>query len=178
MTDRAPETGPAAARQPRWVKLALVASVALNLLILGTIGGSIWASRHGPQLAARGSGPHLLGFTRTLPDERRFEIWKVTRSDLRALRPMRKEVRRARARARAALVAEPFDQQKFADAQARVFEAEIALRREAQQLFVTIAAALTSQERAAFTKWQPLRRAERAHRRDRDGSADPPAQQR
>lgn len=164
MTDRAPDAGPAAVRQSRWIKIALVASVALNLLILGTIGGSIWAVRHGPQFAARYSGPHLLGFTRTLPEDRRFEIWKVTRKEMRALRPKRKELRRARAEAREILAAEPFDKEKFAEAQARVFEVQTELRREAQSLFLSIAEVLTPQERVAFTKWQPLRRAERSRR--------------
>ena len=153
-------------RSPRWIKIALVASLALNLLILGTIGGSIWASRHGPAVTERSGGPHMLGFTRTLPYERRFEIWKVTRKEVRALRPLRKDVRRARAQARAVLVAQPFDKQKFADAQTRVFEAEMAFRREAQVLFVAIAAVLTPEERAAFAKWQPIRRGDRARQRD------------
>jgi uncharacterized membrane protein len=165
MTDRASEAAAPIQRSPRWIKVALVASLALNLLILGTIGGKILAFRDsgaGLAPAVRGSGPHLLGFTRTLPYERRFEIWKVTRKELRALRPLRKEVRRVRAQARAALVAEPFDKQRFTDAQLRVFEAETAFRREAQVLFVAIAGALTSGERTAFAKWQPLRRADRA----------------
>jgi uncharacterized membrane protein len=161
---------PAAAGAPRWLKIALVVSLAVNLLILGTVGGSLWASRHAPAATGRGSGPHLLGFTRTLDGERRFQIWKVTRNELRALRPLRRDVRRARSEARAALVAQPFDEDKFAAAQARVLEAEIGARREAQKLFISIAAVLTPQERAAFTKWQPLRRAERM-RHFRDGPA-------
>lgn len=176
--DNASAAGPLAARAPRWLKIALVVSLALNLLILGTIGGSIWAFRHGPAVATRGSGPHLLGFTRTLGAERRFEIWKVTRNELRALRPLRKEVRRARAQARTALIAQPFDKDKFAQAQARVLEAEVNARREAQRLFVSIAAALTPMERVAFTKWQPLRRAERMRQWHRDKSPDAPGQQR
>jgi uncharacterized membrane protein len=167
MTDRASEAASEAQRSPRWIKIALVASLALNLLILGTIGGSIWASRHGPAVTGRSGGPHMLGFTRTLPYERRFEIWKVTRHELRALRPLRKDVRRARAQARAVLMAQPFDKQKFAEAQTRVFEAEMTFRREAQVLFVAIAAVLTPEERAAFAKWQPLRRGAR----QRDASA-------
>lgn len=169
MTERAPETASATLRTPRWVKIALVASLALNLLILGTIGGRILAYRHagGPPPAVRG-GPHLLTFTRTLPAERRFEIWKVTRKELRALRPLRKDVRRARAQARAVLAAEPFDKQKFTDVQMHVFDAEMAFRREAQTLFITIAGALTPAERSAFSKWQMLRRAERARAMHRD----------
>jgi uncharacterized membrane protein len=166
MMDRASEAASEARRTPRWVKVALVASLALNLLILGTIGGSIWASRQAPTVSGRSGGPHMLGFTRTLPYERRFEIWKVTRHELRALRPLRKDVRRARAQARAVLVAQPFDKQKFAEAQTRVFEAEMAFRREAQALFVAIAGVLTPEERGAFAKWQPLRRGDRARQRD------------
>lgn len=167
MTDRAPDVASDVQRTPRWIKTALVTSLALNLLILGTIGGKIWAFRHGaggPPAGVRGA-PHLLTFTRTLPTERRFEIWKVTRKELRALRPLRKDIRKTRAQARAALVAEPFDKQRFTDAQLHVFDAEMAFRREAQVLFIAIAGALTSEERAAFVKWQFQRRAERARHR-------------
>jgi uncharacterized membrane protein len=175
MTDRASEAASTVQRAPRWMKLALVSSLALNLLILGTVGGSIWAFRHAPSIAARGSGPHLLGFTRTMSGERRFEIWKATRHEVRALRPLRKDVRKARAQAREALVAQPFDKDKFAAAQAHVLEAEVNARREAQKLFVSIAAALTPEERAAFAKWQALRRAERGRQSPRDGRPDPAA---
>ena len=176
MTDTAPVAGSVAARVPRWLKIALVVSLAVNLLILGTIGGSIWAVRHGPAMGARGSGPHMLGFTRTLSPERRFEIWKVTRTEMRGLRPLRRDVRRTRAQARATLLEQPFNEQKFAAAQALVLEAEVSARREAQKLFVAIAAALTPQERMAFTQWQPRRRAERMRQPHPDRPAE--AQQR
>lgn len=167
-----PPATPVVAGTPRWVKILLVVSLAINLLVLGTIGGSIWAFRHGQAVTARGGGPHLLTFTRTLDRDRRFEVWKVTRNELRALRPLRKEVRRARAEARMALTAAPFDKDRFAAAQARVLETEVKARREAQKLFIAIAEVLTPEERAAFAKWQTLRRSERM-RHLRDGAQKP-----
>jgi uncharacterized membrane protein len=149
----------------------LIASLALNLLMLGTLGGSIWAFRNNVMMGD-GVNAHLLGFTRTLPTERRYEVWQATRTERRALRPSRKEVRKARAEARKVLNAAPFDKQKFADAQMRVLEAEVKARREAHQLFIAVASVLTPEERAAFAKWRPTRHGDRMRPYRRDGDPD------
>ena len=158
---------PAAGRTSRRIRYALIASLALNLLFVGTIGGSIWAFRRHAAWSTSGVNSHLLGFTSTLPAERKFAVWQATREDRRALRPLRKEVRAARAEARQVLLAQPFDKQKFSAAQMRVLDAEVAARRAAHQLFIGVAAVLSPQEREAFARWQPAQRA--ANRRARLG---------
>lgn len=178
MTTAVPGGEPGASKSPRWLRLALIASLAGNLLVIGTIGGSIWAFRHGEHWYGRGVNAHLLGFTGTLSTERRYAIWQATREERRALRPLRREVHKARAEARAVLTALPFDRQKLADAQARVLAAETKARAEAHKLFIAVAAVLTPEERTAFASWEPARRAERMRmwRRDRvDGDAQAPA---
>jgi uncharacterized membrane protein len=165
------------------MKVALVTSVALNLLILGAIGGSLWAFRHHRPWLAYAMNVHLLGFAATLPQERRAAIWEATREARRAMRPFRHEVREARAEARALLAAEPFDKEKFAQAQARLLDAEMRVRREAHKLYVDVASLMTPQERQAFTQWQPRR--EEMRRRwwrrmrldDEDDSARPKSEQ-
>jgi uncharacterized membrane protein len=161
----------AAAPQPRAsrrMRIALIASLAFNLLLIGAIGGSIWAFRHHAPWALSGVNAHLLGFTRTLPAERKFAIWQATREERRALRPLRKAVRAARAEARQALLAQPFDKQKLAAAQMRVLDAEVIARRASHQLFVAVADVLTPDERAAFARWRPPPgwRSKRYERRD------------
>lgn len=163
---------PTPVRSSRWLKIALVASLAVNLLVVGTIGGSLWAFRNGPR-DGHGVNAHLIGFTSTLSAQRRYAIWQATRDERRALRPLRKEVRAARADARAILTTEPFDKEKFSAAQARVLAAEIKARGEAHKLFIAVAALLTPEERAAFARWEPVRRAERM-RLLRHGQPDEP----
>jgi uncharacterized membrane protein len=151
----------------RRLRYGLIASLALNLLFVGTIGGSIWAFRHHAPWSMGGVNAHLLGFTSTLPADRKFAVWQATREERRALRPLRKEVRVARAEARRVLQTQPFDKQKFSAAQMRVLDAEVTARRAAHQLFIGVAAVLSPQEREAFARWQPAQRA--ANRRARLG---------
>lgn len=150
--DAAAAPPPRASRRTRY---ALIASLALNLLFVGTIGGSIWAFRHHAPWSMSGVNSHLRGFTATLPVERRFAVWRATREERRALRPLRKEVRMARAEARQALQAQPFDKQKFAAAQMHVLDVEVVARRASHQLYIAVADALTPEERAAFARWRP-----------------------
>lgn len=142
-------------RASRRMRYTLIASLALNLLFVGTIGGSLWAFRHHAPWAMSGVNAHLLGFSATLPADRKYAVWQATREERRALRPLRKEVRTARAEARQALLAQPFDKQKFSAAQARVLEAEVTARRAAHQLFIAVADVLSPEERAAFARWRP-----------------------
>ena len=167
MTSADAASAPTSARASRGTRYALIASLALNLLFVGTIGGSIWAFRHHAPWSTSGVNAHLLGFTGTLPAERRYAVWQATREERRAMRPLRKEVRAARAEARRILLVQPFDKQKFAEAQMRVLDAEVAARRAAHNLFVGVAAVLDPEERAAFARWQPAQRA--ANRRARLG---------
>lgn len=165
--DGAATPQPRASRRTRY---ALIASLALNLLFVGTIGGSIWAFRHHAPWSMSGANTHLRGFTATLPADRRFAVWRATREERRALRPLRKEVRAARAEARQALLAQPFDKQKFSAIQMRVLEVEVVARRASHQLYIAVADALSPEERVAFARWRPPRgwRAKRAERRSND----------
>jgi uncharacterized membrane protein len=180
MIGPAAEDEPRSARSSRWLKIGLITSLAINLLVVGTVGGSIWAFRQGEHGHGRGVNAHLIGFTSTLGWNRRYEIWRATREERRLLRTLRKEVRAARAEARSALMAQPFDKSKFAEAQGRVLAAEYKARAEAHKLFIAVADVLTPQERAAFARWEPKRRAERLRlRRERmeSDAAAPPRQQ-
>ncbi len=165
--DAAATPQPRASRRTRY---ALIASLALNLLFVGTIGGSIWAFRHHAPWSMGGVNTHLRGFAATLPVERRFAVWQATREERRALWPLRKEVRAARAEARQALLAQPFDKQTFSAAQMRVLEAEVVARRASHQLYIAVADALSPEERAAFARWRPPPgwRAKRADRTSDD----------
>ena len=167
-----------ARRTPWWLLSVLVVSLLLNGLIAGA-----FASRWGTFSAATpwpGSSvnAHLVGYAVTLPDERRREILRSTESLRAEMRPIRKVMQDARDRAREALVASPFDPQRFEAEQKRLFDAEqqtrlanlkviqaIAERLTPQErnlkVIQAIAERLTPQERAAFAEWETKDRGRR-----------------
>lgn len=138
---------------PRWMKWLLICSLAFNVLILGAIAGRIWHVRHSGFMSGPGgeaAGPNIALFTARLPSERRQAVIAAVRDERQALRPLRLEVREARLAVRAALAADPFEATRVAEAQARLLDAEVRVRKAAQQLIIKIGAVLTAEERRAF----------------------------
>jgi uncharacterized membrane protein len=167
-----PATPTTAAPRRRWGRFVLVASLALNMLLIGASGAAMVRFSLAPPVAS-GVSTNLLEYVATLPDERRTAIWSATRNERRSLRPLRAEVREARVAWRASLAAEPFDRQRFADAQTRLLDAEMRARTEATRFFLEIAAQMTPAERAAFAKWGPATGAgPRRWWRDRAGGVE------
>src|SRR5262245_10716491 len=112
-----------AGRKPRWMMVALLASLALNLLIVGWVAGAVWRFRKPPVFAATIT-PNLLGYASTLAPERRKQLWDATAQERRHVRPFRREVRAAREETVKALIAEPFEKQRFIAAQVHLAEVE------------------------------------------------------
>lgn len=154
MTDTAASPPPARGLS-RWGRRALIASLALNLLIIGFAASAMWRHRKETAFSGNAINANLLGFTQTLPAERRQALWRQTAAERRSMRPLRGEVRAARMAVRSVFLTEPFNAAEFAKAQERLFEAETRARKEAQRLFLGVANALTKEERAAFARWQP-----------------------
>jgi len=142
------------ATKRNWGRYVLVASLALNMLLIGAAGAAIFRFRMAPPVASRIS-TNLIEYLATLPPDRRRDIWSATREERRKLRPARAEVRQAREAWRASLSSEPFDRERFVAAQTRVLEAEVKARMETKRLFVDIVTHMTPQERAAFAAWRP-----------------------
>jgi uncharacterized membrane protein len=156
MSDAAMTLGRAVRQAPRWMLLLLVGSLAVNFLVIGLAAGAMWRFRGPPPLA--GVTPNLLGYASTLPSDRRKALWDQTEGERHTLRPFRREVRAAREETIKALVAEPFDREKFMAAQARQSDAEHRAREAVQSLFTKIASDLTPDERRAFPRWREHRR--------------------
>jgi uncharacterized membrane protein len=148
----------AARRTPRWILTLLFVSLALNLLIVGAVAGAVWRFR-GPPPWAGAVIPNLIGYASTLPPERRRQLWRETAEERDHVRPFRRQVRAARAETLRALAAEPFDRERFVEAQARQADAEDQARAAVRQLYVKIAEILTPEERRAFSHWRDKRRA-------------------
>jgi uncharacterized membrane protein len=136
---------------------ALVLSVALNLLIIGLTASAAWHMRHGAAADAFAMHGRLASFVSTLPRERKEALRETINAAQPTLRPLRQDASRARREAASVFVAEPFDKVQFANAQSRVFEAELKLRRAQFDLMTEIAGQLTAEEKQAFLKWRPLR---------------------
>jgi uncharacterized membrane protein len=141
---------------PRWILALLFASLAVNLLVFGSIAGAVWRVR-APQ-AGTVVIPNLMGYASTLPTERRKEVWELIADERNHVRPFRRQVRAAREETIKALAAEPFDKQRFLEAQARQSETENRARAAVQQLYVKIAETLTPAERRAFPAWREFHR--------------------
>lgn len=103
-------------RAPRWLLVVLFASLALNLVIVGSVAGAMWRFRKPPPWASAIT-PNLLGYASTLSSERRKQLWEQTAEERLHIRPFRREVRAARDETVKVLATEPFDKQQFQDAQ-------------------------------------------------------------
>lgn len=148
-------------RAPRWLLTVLVVSLLLNGLILGAVASRWHAMRAGPPVLGSSSNAQLFGFAVTLPRERRRAIWDSVEADRNAMRPLREAMHAARDEARKTLIAEPFDAEKYAAAQKRLFDAEQEMRLRALEVIQAIAKQLTPAERAAFARWEEEDRSRR-----------------
>jgi uncharacterized membrane protein len=147
------------ANDRRWLAMALVLSLAVNMVLIGTAGGFLL--RHSNDLVGAAAPPlipNLLGYASTLPEERRKELWMRTEDVRAGVRPLRRALRQAREEFLEALVAEPFDAQRFAAAQDRLLEADRKAREKVHKLYAEIAANLTPAERRAFLPWRDKQR--------------------
>ena len=167
----------------RRLKYALIASLALNLLVVGAVAGTLAMHAFGkppPRFGHhRGEDFGLMGLTRTLPEARRKEIRKELREDRKRLRPLIDEIRTARRDAADKLAAEPFDRAALQSAIDAVSDKERALRQEAVGIFIGHAERLNADERRTLAEWwrkksHPL--PQRKKSRKKDDTAAAPAE--
>jgi uncharacterized membrane protein len=175
-------TGPAR-RMPRWAGILLIASLAINLFVVGVVARSVWPWRYAAASAVAGGGGggmvgNMLAYAATLPDERRKAIRQALPNDrpMMMVRPLRKDLRQARREAALAFRQEPFDREAFLAAEGRVQAAEAKLRQTIVQLAADLAGRMTAEERAGFLKWRELRRPGGAgNQADNEPDKEPPA---
>lgn len=177
MTDAVPAAPP-----PRrnWSRILLIASIALNALLIGVIVRGLWIARTNLALSGGAAEASIPSFLNSLPQQRREELRRgsVLTERPAAIRPLRMEVRRARADTARAFLAEPFDKQALIAAQERLLDSENKLRRAIQGILPEMGERLTQTERRAYLNWRGHRGhgGERRGRwRDRSGDGDEPA---
>lgn len=133
-------------RAPRWLWIALLVSVAVNLAFVGLAAKSIWHMRNA-MIGGPGLASSLAGLMTTLPPERRGELRRLITEERAALKSLRQEARRARAETSEAFQADTFDTARFDAAQARQIEAELKVRQSMARMVSAAAPKLSLEER-------------------------------
>ena len=145
-------------RAPRWVWIALVVSIAFNLLVLGMAAAATFM-----HFGKGHSGPasKIARFIETLPSERQAKLRPIFDERRNRFRPLRRKLRKARRRARDAFVAEPYDRDMLVSAYADAATARVALTKARQEWFENMARMMTLEERQMYLK---MRHNGRGHR--------------
>ena len=158
-------------RTPRWVKIALIGSISLNMLIVGFAAGAAWKFRKGGwHGGGRPSPMRALGrFARDLPQAKRARVRAIVDRERETIRGLRAEIRKKRRNLRAALTTPTFDRVRFEKAQREFFDALVAVRKGSIGLLPEIAEGLTQVEREELARVMTRRgRRGRWHRQRRD----------
>ena len=146
------DSRPLAPGRAGWgVRGALIASLMLNLLMLGVFAGTVWATRSEQETGKGRLG--LLEFIETLPADRRDAIRSFIDAERPRLRPLRQEVHQARTHAASVLDADPLDKDKLAAAMQRLSELEHAFHSAINGIFIEAAARMTAEERRTYQAW-------------------------
>ena len=139
----------ATARTPGWVRGLLFTSLALNLLVLGILGGAILV-RHDRQVAVWPRDPAAAIYLRALPQDAREGFVADLRREAPARRPSRAELRAELAATLAVIRAEAFEPDalmaRIAAQRDRLAERVAA----GDRLFVGRIAAMSLAERRAY----------------------------
>lgn len=179
MSDVSPagtEPRPGASRR---LKYALIASLAVNLLVIGTVAGSMAMHAFGKHPARfghhRGEDFGLMALTRTMPAERKKEIRKQLRDERTKLRPLFEDIRAARREAADKLAADPFDRAGLESAISVVSDKERTLRQEAVNVFLNQVERLSPDERRTLAEWWRKKSEPFRSRKKKDEAAAAPA---
>lgn len=141
---------PPSSGMPRWAKITLIASLAVNLLLVGSIIGHRFVTRHGPFASVFRTVDDAARFARKLPPERRQALRAVFEKHRESLQPFIKAVQEARKGVEAASAADPFDKDKFISALTALQDAENKARAARRPMAAEMAAILSPEERKRF----------------------------
>ncbi len=143
-------------KAPRWMKITLVVSLALNLLVFGAIGSRVaFGPQHHGQRSLGSPGMMLVEgrrMLRKLPPERRKALRGIVRSHRGELRTHRQAIAKARAQMALQLDAGKLDVDALKAAMLRVRKAESNGYETVERLREEFILALTPEERRKFSK--------------------------
>lgn len=160
------ETPGAAPSRSRWLFGGLIASLAVNLLLIGWFGSAMW--HHRKERAWGGGGePGIMGFVRKLPEDRRPAVrarWKTARE---MVKPLKADLDTAWTAANAALGADPFDKAAAKAAFDKSIAADAKLRSAIDDELIATSETLNADERKLLQEWREKRKPRmlRGHKR-------------
>ena len=136
-------------KNSRGLVIALVVSIALNLVTVGIFVGSFFRGEGGPRPEMHRIDPawgmrRLLG---DLPEERTKVLAPLYRDYFSAMRPRFREIRGTQESLRAAMLTEPLDEAALRTALGAFQDQLTGSQRATQDAFVALAAELTLSER-------------------------------
>ena len=135
----------------------LIASLAINLLLVGAALGAFWRARH-HGFPAFGNDLGMMDFVRQLPDDRQPAIRDQLTTERQTLRPLRREVRETWNAANAELAAEPFDKEKLQAAMVKSRNTAAKFDEAISTALVAIAEKLSPTERKLLKEWRDRHR--------------------
>ena len=133
----------------RVVTVALIASLAINLLFVGAlIGWRVWGPDGRP-----GFPPHFGWMMRGLDEQTRDELKPVIRRQAQQLIPLRKRMRNEQLRFNAALTSEPFDERALDQALTDLRQTTEAFQAVMHQQMLTVIEKMGPEERKRVARY-------------------------
>lgn len=149
----------------RFIRNALIASLALNLLILGGLAGARWM-RHHSAMGQLGRG--LMGFAWSIDGERGDAIRAAVRSGRKTLKPLRQEIRKSRMAENDVLSAPVFDREAAKQALMATANQRSILNNAQMDVFLNVLEKMTAEEREKFVKRRKFWQRRSWHHRQRE----------
>lgn len=139
-------------RAPRWLWILFIGSLSFNMLLVGAIGGTLWAVRRGGMWDAPVMVERTWRFLRGLPPDMRADIRSLLVEHRSELRPQLRKLRQARVNAVRLAAASSFDEKAFRASYAQLTTAEIELRNAAEEMIIAVMKRLPAEQRIRFLK--------------------------
>ena len=156
----------AEAKKSGWMKIALGASLALNVFFLGLTGGSLFQGKPEKRDAAPNS------FLATLSDERKAEVKAYFEKMREDRKGSRQSTRASWAKVREAMTATPYDRTAMEAAMQGVIDARTERSEKRYASMIDFVSTMSDAERAAFSDAMSQRwRKRMERRRQREGSS-------
>jgi uncharacterized membrane protein len=174
VTDPSSSAMPTTTPKERRLRHLLIASGAVNLLVLGAVvGTALGMGWHRAPRSSSSSSTEDYGlwtFAKDLPADRRKEVRKTIRKERDVLQPLYIDIENRRRDAARLLTVEPFDREAFQQALDRLADSENKLKHTALGVVLKTSDSLSTDERKALGVWWEKRKSRYASRiRDKSG---------
>ncbi|KUO57613.1 MAG: hypothetical protein APF80_11700 [Alphaproteobacteria bacterium BRH_c36] len=158
MTETNP-SGPEKSDAPRgWTWWLLAGSLALNLLVAGTLVGSFLGGHHHGRDWHKGGLTSVTSFAESLPADRTKVLVDEVSSAREKISSLRQDLTAARSETKNLIRTEPFDAEAFKTSMQRIYDIRVNARKLASDAFSAAVMTMTPEERKLFADWRRPRR--------------------